>query len=129
MKMELEVKATADGPITYTVQPGTQITAGQVIANIGGGAVVAAPVANAAPAPAAAPAAPTGGAVVAAPVAGTLLKNVAAEGASVKSGDTIIMIESMKMELEVKATSNGTVHFLCTAGSQITAGQPLAEIK
>ena len=51
MKMELEVKATADGPITYTVQPGTQITAGQVIANIGGGAVVAAPVANAAPAP------------------------------------------------------------------------------
>ncbi len=129
MKMELEVKATADGPITYTVQPGTQITAGQVIANIGGGAVVVAPVANAAPAPAAAPAAPTGGAVVAAPVAGTLLKNVAAEGASVKSGDTIIMIESMKMELEVKATSNGTVHFLCTAGSQITAGQPLAEIK
>lgn len=129
MKMELEVKATADGPITYTVQPGTQITAGQVIADIGGGAVVAAPVANAAPAPAAAPAAPTGGAVVAAPVAGTLLKNVAAEGASVKSGDTIIMIESMKMELEVKATSNGTVHFLCTAGSQITAGQPLAEIK
>lgn len=137
MKMELEVKATADGPITYTVQPGTQITAGQVIANIGGGAVVAAPVANAAPAPvanaapapAAAPAAPTGGAVVAAPVAGTLLKNIAAEGASVKSGDTIIMIESMKMELEVKATSNGTVHFLCTAGSQITAGQPLAEIK
>ena len=137
MKMELEVKATADGPITYTVQPGTQITAGQVIANIGGGAVVAAPVANAAPAPVAnavpaptaAPAAPTGGAVVAAPVAGTLLKNVAAEGASVKSGDTIIMIESMKMELEVKAASNGTVHFLCTAGSQITAGQPLAEIK
>ena len=129
MKMELEVKATADGPITYTVQPGTQITAGQVIANIGGGAVVAAPVANAVPAPAAAPAAPTGGAVVAAPVAGTLLKNVATEGASVKSGDTIIMIESMKMELEVKATSNGTVHFLCTAGSQITAGQPLAEIK
>lgn len=129
MKMELEVKATADGPITYTVQPGTQITAGQVIANIGGGAVVAAPVANATPAPVAAPAAPTGGAVVAAPVAGTLLKNVAAEGVSVKSGDTIIMIESMKMELEVKATSNGTVHFLCTAGSQITAGQPLAEIK
>lgn len=130
MKMELEVKATADGPITYTVQPGTQITAGQVIANIGGGTVVAAPVAPAAPTAApAAPVAPTGGAVVAAPVAGTLLKNVAAEGASVKSGDTIIMIESMKMELEVKATASGTVHFLCTAGSQITAGQPLAEIK
>ncbi len=133
MKMELEVKATVDGPITYAVQPGSQIAAGQVIANIGGGAPVAAPVqaapaaAPAAPAPAAAPSGT--GAVIAAPVAGTLLKNVVAEGSAVKSGDTIIMIESMKMELEVKAASNGTVHFLASAGSQISAGQPLAEIK
>ena len=132
MKMELEVKATADGPITYTVQPGTQIAAGEVIANIGGGVVVAAPVAPVpAAAPAAAPAAPASGAgtVVAAPVAGTLLKTMVAEGATVKSGDTIIMIESMKMELEIKAASNGAVHFLCTAGTQITAGQALAEIR
>lgn len=133
MKMELEVKATADGPVSYTVQPGTQISAGQVLGSIGGGAPVA-PVAPVAPAPApaqpAAPAAPSGtGTVVAAPVAGTLLKNVVAEGSSVKSGDTIIMIESMKMELEVKAATAGTVHFLGTPGSQITAGQPLAEIK
>ena len=133
MKMELEVKATADGPVSYTVQPGTQITAGQVLGSIGGGAAapVAAPVV-AAPAPVApaAPSAPSGaGTVVAAPVAGTLLKNVVAEGSAVKSGDTIIMIESMKMELEVKASTSGTVHFLGTAGSQITAGQPLAEIR
>jgi oxaloacetate decarboxylase alpha subunit len=67
--------------------------------------------------------------VVSAPVAGTLLKTMVAEGASVKSGDTIIMIESMKMELEIKASSNGAVHFLCTAGSQISAGQALAEIR
>ena len=137
MKMELEVKATADGPITFTVQPGTQVAAGEVIANIGGGVVAPAPVAPApaAPAPAApvaapAPAAPSGGgAVVAAPVAGTLLKTMVAEGAAVKSGDTIIMIESMKMELEIKAASNGAVHFLCSAGAQITAGQALAEIR
>ncbi|MBO5691016.1 MAG: sodium-extruding oxaloacetate decarboxylase subunit alpha, partial [Spirochaetaceae bacterium] len=132
MKMELEVKATADGPITFTVQPGTQIAAGEVIANIGGGVVVAAPTpvaAPAAPVAAPAPAAPSGGVVVSAPVAGTLLKTMVAEGASVKSGDTIIMIESMKMELEIKASSNGVVHFLCTAGSQISAGQALAEIR
>lgn len=132
MKMELEVKATADGPITFTVQPGTQIAAGEVIANIGGGVVVAAPApvaAPAAPVAAPAPAAPSGGVVVSAPVAGTLLKTMVAEGASVKSGDTIIMIESMKMELEIKASSNGAVHFLCTAGSQISAGQALAEIR
>lgn len=130
MKMELEVKAPADGPVTFAVQPGSQITAGQVLGSIGGGVVVSAPVSAPVAAPASAPAAaPTGGTVVAAPVAGTLLKNVCAEGAAVKSGDTIIMIESMKMELEVKASVDGVVHYLGTAGSQITAGQPLAEIK
>ncbi|MCM1321397.1 MAG: sodium-extruding oxaloacetate decarboxylase subunit alpha [Bacteroides sp.] len=78
----------------------------------------------------AAPAAQSsGGTTIAAPVAGTILKLIAGEGASVKSGDTIIMIESMKMELDVKATANGTVHFLASAGASISAGQPLAEIK
>lgn len=130
MKMELEVKATADGPISYSVQPGSQISAGQVLATIGGGAPAPAPAPTqpAAAAPAPAPVS-TGGTSIAAPVAGTLLKNVVAEGSKVTSGQTIIMIESMKMELEVKATCDGTVHFLSTAGSQITAGQPLAEIK
>jgi oxaloacetate decarboxylase alpha subunit len=127
MKMELEVKATADGKIDYTVAQGAAIQAGQVIATIGGGAV-AAPVAQPANAAPAAPAS-TGGAAVNAPVAGTLLKNCMAEGATVKAGDTIVMIESMKMELEVKATANGTVHYLASAGAAIQAGQPLAEIK
>ncbi len=131
MKMELEVKATADGPVQFAVQPGTQITAGQVIATIGGGAPVAAPVATA---PAAAPApvavaAPSGGVAIPAPVAGTLLKHVAAAGSSVAVGQTIIIIESMKMELEIKATAAGTVHFLVAPGTQISAGQILAEIK
>ena len=128
MKMELEVKATADGKIDYAVTQGAQIQAGQVIATIGGGAV-AAPVAPAPSAPAAAAPVSTGGAAVNAPVAGTLLKNCMAEGAAVKAGDTIVMIESMKMELEVKATANGTVHYLASAGAAIQAGQPLAEIK
>ena len=60
---------------------------------------------------------------------GTYLKGMFSEGASVKAGDTVCMIESMKMELEVKAASNGTIHYIATAGSAITAGQPLAEIK
>ena len=128
MKMELEVKATADGKIDYAVTQGAQIQAGQVIATIGGGAV-AAPVAPAPSAPAVAAPVSTGGAAVNAPVAGTLLKNCMAEGAAVKAGDTIVMIESMKMELEVKATANGTVHYLASAGAAIQAGQPLAEIK
>ncbi len=126
MKMELEVKAPCDGPITYVVQPGTAVTAGMLLANIGGGAPVSAPAPQAAPA--AAPVS-AGGSAVQAPVAGTFLKGVVAEGASVQSGETIILVESMKMELEVKAASAGTVHFLVQPGSAITAGQNLAEIR
>ena len=98
---------------------------------IGEFTVSAAPVAqaSAAPAPAApAPAAPSGGTVIPAPVAGTLLKHQVSEGAQVVSGDTIIIIESMKMELEIKATVAGKVHFLVSTGTQIAAQQPIAEI-
>jgi oxaloacetate decarboxylase alpha subunit len=95
--------------------------------------VSAAPVAQAsaptpAAAPAPAPAAPTGGTVVVAPVAGTLLKYQVSEGTQVASGDTIIIIESMKMELEIKATVAGKVHFLVSTGTQIASQQPIAEI-
>ena len=129
MKMELEVKATASGPIHFKTAAGSAITAGQVLAVIGNASAspVQAPAA-AVQAPAATQA-PSGGAVVNAPVAGTYLKNTVAEGSAVTAGQTIVMIESMKMELEVKAASNGTVHFLVSPGAAISAGQPLAEIK
>ena len=71
----------------------------------------------------------TGGKPVNAPVAGTLLKYVVAEGASVSADTTIIMIESAKMELEIKAGATGSVHFITPAGTQITAGQTIAEVK
>lgn len=132
MKMELEVKAPESGTINFVVQPGTQIQAGQVLATLGGVAVAApAPAAApAAPAPAAAaPAASAGGKPVNAPVAGTLLKYAVAEGSAVKADTTIIIVESMKMELEIKAGTAGSVHFLAATGSQISAGQAIAEIK
>ncbi len=133
MKMELEVKATEDGPVSYSVNPGSAITAGQVLGAIGGGAPLAAAPVQAAPqaAPSAPQAAqaPSGGTVIPAPVAGTYLKATVADGAQVSPGQTIIMIESMKMELEIKATVVGTVHFLVNAGTAINAGQALAEIK
>lgn len=69
------------------------------------------------------------GVVVESPVAGNLIKNVFSEGASVKAGDDIIFIESMKMELPVKATASGVIHYLGTVGTQVSAGQPLAQIK
>ena len=131
MKMELEVKSPADGTITYTVPAGTQIANGQVIATIGG-VVKTAPAPVAAPAPAAAapaPAASAGGKAVKAPVAGTLLKYAVAEGASVQADTTVIIIESMKMELEIKAGAAGKVHFTVPTGTQVPNGQTVAEIQ
>lgn len=132
MKMELEVKATADGTITYSVAPGTQIQSGQVLAAIGGVVVQPAPVAKPVASPAApAPAAPVSsgnGTKVNAPVAGVFLRTAVAEGAAVKKGDNVVIIESMKMELEIKAPVAGKVHFLASAGTQLTNGQPVAEI-
>lgn len=131
MKMELEVKSPADGTITYTVPTGTQIANGQVIATIGG-VVKAAPAPVAAPTPVAAapaPAASAGGKAVKAPVAGTLLKYAVAEGASVQADTTVIIIESMKMELEIKAGAAGKVHFTVPTGTQVSNGQTVAEIQ
>ncbi len=71
--------------------------------------------------------APSSG-VVKAPVAGTLLKHVVADGELVASGQTILIVESMKMELEIKAPSSGRIHFLIAPGSQILSGQRVAEI-
>ncbi|MCQ2611328.1 MAG: oxaloacetate decarboxylase, partial [Treponema sp.] len=136
MKMELEVKAPADGKISFKVQPGTQISAGQVLAVLGGTAapapaapVAPAPAAAPAAAPAPAPAASTGGKPVNAPVAGTLLKYAVSEGDSVSPDTTVIIVESMKMELEIKAGNAGKVHFVAQPGTQISAGQVLAEVK
>ena len=131
MKMELEVKSPADGTITYTVPAGTQIANGQVIATIGG-VLKTAPAPVAAPAPASAapaPAASAGGKAVKAPVAGTLLKYAVAEGASVQADTTVIIIESMKMELEIKAGAAGKVHFTVPTGTQVSNGQTVAEIQ
>ncbi|WP_147615944.1 sodium-extruding oxaloacetate decarboxylase subunit alpha [Treponema pectinovorum] len=129
MKMELEVKSPADGTITYTVPTGTQIANGQVIATIGG-VVKAAPAPSPAPSASAAPAvAVSGGKTVTAPVAGTLLKYAVAEGATVTAETTIIIIESMKMELEIKAGAQGKVHFTVPTGTQVSNGQAVASIQ
>ena len=133
MKMELEVKAPADGVVTFSVQPGTQVTAGQELGSIGGVAAAPAPVskpaAKAEPAEKAAPVASGSGTPVASPVAGTLLKYAVAEGASVNKGDTVVILESMKMELEVKSPAAGKIHFAVATGSQVANGQTLAEVQ
>lgn len=135
MKMELEVKAPEDGKVSFSVPTGTQIQAGQTLAKLGGAAVAApapvapAPAAAPAAAPAPAPAASGAGKPVPAPVAGTLLRYAVAEGASVQPDTTVIIVESMKMELEIKAGAAGKIHFIAATGSQIAQGATLAEVQ
>ncbi len=68
------------------------------------------------------------GTPVKAPVAGTLLRYAVAEGAAVQADTTVIIVESMKMELEIKAGAAGKVHFVAATGSQIAQGATIAEI-
>ena len=72
---------------------------------------------KAAPAPAAAPApkaeapkaAPTAGVQVKSPLPGSIIKVLVSEGQAVKKGDTLLTLESMKMENPVLAEQDGTV--------------------
>jgi len=65
---------------------------------------------------------------VLAPVSGTLLRQLAPEGSSVVHGQPLFLIESMKMELEIKAGAAGVLHYLVAPGTPIAAGKILAEI-
>jgi oxaloacetate decarboxylase alpha subunit len=61
-------------------------------------------------------------------VAGIILHYEVNEGDDVKSGDTVLIIESMKMELEIKAIASGLVHFLIPIGAEVASQQPVAII-
>lgn len=90
-------------------------------------APVAAPQAAAPAAPAAAQA--VAGTEVKAPLPGNILEIKATVGQAVKAGDTIIVIEAMKMENEIKAPSDGTVkQILVSKGQVVSSGDILAVI-
>lgn len=66
------------------------------------------------------------GEVVVSQVSGGVWSVLVHAGATVKAGDTLLVVESMKMEISVHAPCDGVVHeMLCTEGQRIGAGQPL----
>ena len=85
--------------------------------------------AKAAPAPKAAPAAPKAAAPagVTASVPGKICKIEANVGAAVKAGDTVLVLEAMKMEIPVVAPQDGTVATINVAvGDAVESGDVLA---
>ena len=90
-------------------------------------AAPAAPKAAPAPAPAAAPAAapapkpaaaPAAGVQVKSPLPGSVIKVNVSVGQAVKKGDTLLTLESMKMENPILAEQDGTVAQVAVAAGQ-----------
>jgi len=69
-----------------------------------------------------------GAKLIEAPVAGTVLKYTKNDDDYVKEGETIMIIESMKMELEIKSTAEGRIEYLVDIGDKLSSGQTIAEI-
>ncbi|WP_182898628.1 biotin carboxylase N-terminal domain-containing protein [Microbispora sp. H10830] len=64
------------------------------------------------------------------PMQGTIVKVVVADGDTVEPGDTIVVLEAMKMEQPLTAHKGGTITGLAAAvGQTVTAGAVLCEIK
>ena len=102
-----------------------------------GAPVAAAPAApravpKAAPAPAAAPAAggAAGSVKIEAGAAGKVFKIEANVGQAVKKGDSVVIVEAMKMEIPVVAPQDGTVASINVAvGDAVEAGALLGTVK
>ena len=88
----------------------------------------------AAPAPVAAPAAapvaaPAGGQAITAPMPGTILDVKVSNGAAVKKGDLLFVLEAMKMENEILAPCDGTVQGVAaTKGATVSTGEALCTL-
>ena len=136
MKMANDIVAEANGTVkAVSVSEGQSVNQGDVLIEFQADAVaapVAAPAPKAAPAPAAAPApkaAPAGANAVTAPLPGTITQILVKVGQQIKAGDTVVMMEAMKMENSITAEYDGTVKaILVQQGAQVQSGEALVEM-
>lgn len=122
---EVEVEEVAGGFVPAPVVPVAAAPAPAV-------APVTAPApekaeAKAAPAPAPV-AAPAGGTQLKAPMPGTVIDFKATNGAAVKKGQTVLILEAMKMENEIVAPADGVITFVVSKGASVNTDDLLAVI-
>ncbi|GII03522.1 acetyl/propionyl/methylcrotonyl-CoA carboxylase subunit alpha [Planobispora takensis] len=71
-----------------------------------------------------------GGDALVSPMQGTIVKVIASDGDAVAAGDTIVVLEAMKMEQPLTAHKAGTVTGLTAAvGQSVSAGAVICDIK
>ena len=134
MKMENVVASEYTGTVkNVLVQAGQNVMQDDKLVEIETVAVAAAPAPAPvaapapkpapAPAPAAAPApapaaAPVGGNKINSPLPGSVISVAVTEGQAVKKGDTLLVLESMKMENPILSDCDGTVTKIAVAAGQ-----------
>ena len=141
MKMANDIVSEVDGTVQrVAVTSGQSVNQGDLLVEMVADAVAAkaepeqkpaaaAPAAAPSPAPAAAPAPAAGAKTVTAPLPGTVTKVTVKVGDSVNAGDTVLLMEAMKMENNITAEFAGTVKaILVDAGTQVQSGQALVEL-
>lgn len=89
----------------------------------------ATPAAAEAPAASAATSGPGAGTPVKAPLPGVVTKILVSAGQAVKKGDTVLVLEAMKMENNITAEADGSVTGICvSAGDSVMEGTTLLTI-
>ena len=120
---EVGVEAAENGKSNVSVNGKSYVV--EVEADVMQATAVRRPVA----APAASSSKATSG-VMKSPLPGKVLKVVVAEGQMVKRGDTLMVIESMKMENNIAAQNDGVVRAIMVSAEQsILQGDPLLEFE
>ncbi len=140
MKMANDIVSEVDGTVQrVAVTQGQSVNQGDLLVEMVADFVAAkaevtpkpapaAPAPVAAPAPSA-PAAPAGAKTVTAPLPGTITKVTVKVGDTVNAGDTVLLMEAMKMENNITAEFGGTVKaILVDTGAQVQSGQALVEL-
>jgi biotin carboxyl carrier protein len=67
---------------------------------------------------------------ITAPMPGKVVRLLASEGSTVEAGQSVIVIEAMKMQNELKAPKSGVIKKInVSEGAAVEAGQSLAEVE